>query len=301
MLAPVALFVYNRLDTTKKTIDCLLINNLASETDLIIYSDGGKDVNSWKKVDKLRSYLKTINGFKSVTIIERSENYYIEKNIIEGVTEILYKYGKIIVLEDDVLTNKYYLEYMNDSLNRYENEQRVMHISSMNHFDISPEYDANFTSLMECGWGWATWKNRWDLFKSFKSRSEAISGLSDMDLNNIEYGGRFKCLNSLDYKPIPWDICWSISIYKNNGLCLEPSYPLSQNIGLYNGTHYSNSRLLGKYKYDRPFVSVKIKKLPSIIEKNKKIETLLNTSFEGFEMKYNLLGKVLKYFYNLIK
>jgi hypothetical protein len=300
MFAPVTLFVYNRLDTTRKTVYNLALNELAPETDLIIYSDGGKDEVSWGKVYKLRSYLKTINGFKSVTIIERDENYYLEKNIIEGVTEVINKYGKVIVLEDDILTNKYYLNYMNDALTLYENKLRVMHVSSLNHFDIHTGYDANFTSLME-GWGWGTWKNRWSLFKHFKSKTEALHGLSEEDFNKIEYGGRFKCLHTLDYNPIPWDICWMIAIYKNNGLCLEPSYPLSQNIGLYNGTHYNNSRLLGRYKYDKPFVTVEIKKFPSEIENNEEVETLLNTSFEGFGMKYNLLGKILRYFYHLKK
>ena len=301
MLAPVALFVYTRLDTTKKTVTYLSNNKLAPETDLIIYSDGGKDKSSWDNVYKLRSYLKTIKGFKSVEIIERCENYYLEKNIIEGVSEVLNKHGKIIVLEDDITTSKYFLDYMNDALNKYENASRVMHISSINHFDVpNNECDANFTSLME-GWGWATWKDRWSLFKHFKSKTEALNGLSEEDLRNIEYGGRFKCLHTLDHSPIPWDICWLITIYKNKGLCLEPSRPLSRNIGQYNGTHYNISKLLGKYEYDRPFFTIRIKNFPSVIENNEEVEHFLNTSFDGFGMRYNLLGKIVRYFYNFKK
>ena len=298
--APVVLFVYTKLDTTKKTVKALSNNNTASETDLIIFSDGGKDEKSWNKVNKLRSYLKTIKGFKSVKIVERQENYYLERNVIEGITEVVNEYGKVIVLEDDILTSEYFLDYMNDALDKYENESRIMHIVSINFFDMPNDYDITFTAY-NGGWGWATWKNRWCQFKHFKSRTEALSGLNEEDIENLEYGGNFKCLHTLDCTPIPWDICWHIEVYKNNGLCVEPSFPMARNIGLYNGTHFNNSRLLGKFKYDKPFFSKKIKKFPPIIEKNDKIEQLCYTSIGAFSFKYNILGKIVRYFYKLIK
>ena len=237
--APVILFVYNRLDYTQQTVNALKNNTLSKDTELIVFSDGGKDTKTWHEVNQLRAYLHTVTGFKSVTIVEREVNYYLERNIIEGVTEIINKFGRAIVLEDDVITSPYFLEYMNDALTIYEKEKKVMHISSINHFAINIESDALFTSFMECGWGWATWADRWSLFKYFKSKSDAVRDLSDSDLNRIEYGGRFNCLKSLDADPIPWDICWTIAIYKNKGICLEPKIPLTQNIGLYNGTHLS--------------------------------------------------------------
>ena len=134
--APVLLFVYNRIETTKQTIIHLKNNTLAHETDLFIYSDGGKDKKSWKQVNMLRQYLRTISGFKNVFLVERRINYYLERNIIDGVTDIINHYGRVIVIEDDVLTNPYYLQYMNDVLTFYEKEKRVMHISSIPHFSI---------------------------------------------------------------------------------------------------------------------------------------------------------------------
>lgn len=295
--APVVLFVFNRIESTKKTIHHLKGNALAARSDLFIYSDGGKDNSTWKVVYELRDYLRTITGFKSVSIIERESNYYLEQNIIEGVTEILERYNRIIVLEDDVCVSPYFLNYMNDALALYEHQEQVMHISSINHFNLkaSREYDAYFTTLMECSFGWGTWKNRWRSFKYFHSRADALSGLDSDDLRKIEYGGTFKCLHTLDYKPIPWDICWIIAIYKRNGLCLEPTVPLARNIGLYGGVHHPFMlKFIGRNRYDRPFVSREIRNFPVEIRQEKYMEHLLYNDFRGFGVKYNIIGCILR-------
>ena len=302
--APVVLFVFNRIESTKKTIHHLKRNALAARSDLFIYSDGGKDNSTWKVVYELRDYLRTITGFKSVSIIERESNYYLEQNIIEGVTEILERHNRIIVLEDDVCVSPYFLNYMNDALALYEHQEQVMHISSINHFNLkaSREYDAYFTTLMECSFGWGTWKNRWRSFKYFHSRADALSGLDSDDLRKIEYGGTFKCLHTLDYKPIPWDICWSIAIYKQRGLCLEPTVPLARNIGLYGGVHHHFIlKLIGKNRYDRPFVLKRIEKFPTKIEQEKYIKYLLYNDFLEFGIKYNAIGRILQLIMRLIK
>lgn len=300
-LSPVALFVYNRIETTMRTISCLKANTLAKQTDLYIYSDGGKDENSWKVVNDLRNYLKTVTGFKTVNIIERETNYYLERNIIEGVTELINSCGKVVVLEDDVCTNPYYLQYMNDALAFYEKEKEVMHISSIPHTGIKTKNDIVFTSLMECGWGWATWKDRWKEFKHYISREEALDSLSKNDLHNLEYGGHFQCLKSLDRNPIPWDICWILAIYRNKGLCIEPVEPLSQNIGLYNGTHYKGFRILGKDPYDRPYKTFKVEKFPTEVKINEEMEYFLFHEFNGFGMKYNWLGRLVRIVYRFFK
>ncbi|WP_299360438.1 hypothetical protein [uncultured Parabacteroides sp.] len=300
-LAPVALFVYNRIETTMKTLSCLKANTLALQTDLYLYSDGGKDKESWKAVNRLRDYLKTITGFRNVTIIEREKNYYLERNIIEGVTDLVNRFGKVIVLEDDVCTNPYYLQYMNDALAFYEKEKKVMHISAIPHANITSKYDVLFTSLMECGWGWATWKDRWSKFEYYVNRKDALEGLSNNDLYKIEYGGHFQCLKSLDRNPIPWDICWILAIYRNKGLCLEPVEPLSQNMGLYNGTHYKGCRLLGRDPYDRPYKTFKVGKFLEEVKANEEMEYFLFHEFNGFGMRYNWLGKLVRIVYRFCK
>jgi hypothetical protein len=252
-LAPVAIFVYNRLWNTKQTIEALQNNYLAKETDVFIFSDGAGSKKQECKVREMRQYLKTITGFKSITIIEREKNYYIEKNITDGVTEIINRYGKIIVLEDDGVSAKNFLNFMNDALDFYKNIEKIMHVASFT-FIKMPDDDRKtiiWRYSENTGGGWATWKNRWDKFKWFKSENEALSLLSSEQINKIEMDGVFKCLGSLKANPIPWDICWYIAITINNGLAVNSPGALIKNNGLFNGTHFTIlNKLFGKSPFE---------------------------------------------------
>ena len=108
-LSPIVLFVYNRLDHTKQTIESLQKNELANESELFIYSDAPKNETALEKVKEVRKYIKTITGFKKITIIERDKNWGLANSIIDGVTKIVNEYEKIIVMEDDLITSPFFL------------------------------------------------------------------------------------------------------------------------------------------------------------------------------------------------
>ena len=163
-LAPIVLFAYNRLEHLKKTINALQKNILALDSELYIFSDGAKNEETLQQINKVREYIKTITGFKSITIIERKENLGLANSIISGVTEIVNKYGKIIVLEDDMVTSRHFLKYMNDALDYYENENRVIGIHGYI-YPVKKELPNTFFIKGADCWGWATWKRGWDLFE----------------------------------------------------------------------------------------------------------------------------------------
>ena len=163
--APIVLFVYNRPWHTKQTIDALKNNYLANESELYIYSDAPKHSQDISSVQEVRNYIKSINGFKNIKIIYRKRNYGLADSIIDGVTEIVNKYGKIIVLEDDIVTSPHFLQFINDALIYYEEVNEVWHISGWN-YPIQPInlHDTFLWRVMNC-WGWATWANRWQYFE----------------------------------------------------------------------------------------------------------------------------------------
>ena len=103
ILAPIVLFTYNRPWHTRQTIEALQKNHLASESVIFIFSDGPKTKEDEPKVEEVRKFLKTIQGFKQIEIIEREKNWGLAKNIIDGVTKVVNEYGKVIVLEDDII------------------------------------------------------------------------------------------------------------------------------------------------------------------------------------------------------
>jgi len=162
-LAPICLFVYSRLQETKQTIESLQRNKLATESQLFIFSDGEKNQKTQDAVCAVREYIHTINGFKKVTVIESKTNKGLANSIISGVSEIVNKFGKVIVLEDDLIFSTNFLAFMNEALNYYENEKRILNISGYA-FDLKYpagyKYDVAF-SYRFSSWGWAIWKDRW--------------------------------------------------------------------------------------------------------------------------------------------
>lgn len=168
--APIALFTYNRADHTKQAVESLLKNAEAKDSDMFIFSDGPKNEKAKKGVEENRKYIKTlkdgngnVNGnFRSVTIIEREKNWGLANSLIAGITEIVNKYGRVIVVEDDLILSPYFLQFMNEALEKYKDEDRVASISAfLNPIDCeAPE--TFFLRYFAC-WGWATWKRGWDI------------------------------------------------------------------------------------------------------------------------------------------
>jgi len=190
---PICLFTYNRLAETKQTVEALNNNFLAPESDLIVFSDGAKNKSAVESVNLVREYLKTVEGFKSVTVIERQENYGLAKSIISGVSEVIDEYGRIIVLEDDLVTSPNFLSYMNKSLDFYEKKSKIWSVSGFS-FPMSYPSTYNFDvafGVRASSWGWATWADRWDkvdwditdyaaFIKDKKARKEFKQGGSDL-------------------------------------------------------------------------------------------------------------------------
>ncbi len=226
-LAPVILFVFNRPSHTARTLLALQDNDLADQTDLIIYSDYGKDVK------EVRDVCKQNYSFKSVTLVERKENYGLARNVKEGVTEQLKKYGKVIVLEDDLVTGRGFLTYMNEALTKYENTS-VASVSGFTRNVTMPKgYPyITYTSPRPCSTGWGTWSNRWDdlafssMIKRSSVRESFNKGGDDLSMMLIK---RIKgVINS-------WAVEFAFHCWFNSYKCIYPVKSLLENIG-YDGS-----------------------------------------------------------------
>ena len=234
ILSPIVLFVYNRPWHTKQTIDALEKNNLAEQSELFIYSDAPKSEDIQKDVNEVRSYIKQINSFKKVTIIERDENWGLANSIIDGVTKIVNKYGRIIVLEDDLVTSPYFLQFMNRALNFYRDENQVWHVSGWNYpIDPNDLDDVFLWRGMEC-WGWATWDNRWKYYE--KNTDDLIAAMSKKKINymNLDKTRNIwqQVLDNKKNKINTWAVYWYACLIQNNKLSINPSKSFIKNIGL---------------------------------------------------------------------
>jgi sugar transferase len=234
-LAPIVLFTYNRLDHTRKTVKALQRNVYAKESVLYIYSDAPKTESAAKTVQAVRDYLRTINGFREVRIILREENWGLARNIMDGVTQIVNQYGKIIVLEDDIVTSKYFLKYMNDALEYYKNEKKVMMIHGHN-YDIVQSDHLEETFFVESGgcWGWATWANAWKYFD--RNPKELLGKTTKEQKKRINFDGAVSDMwkqveMNADGRLHTWAVFWHASIVLQQGLALFPRKTLVRNVG----------------------------------------------------------------------
>ncbi len=163
-LAPICLFVYSRLQETKQTVESLQNNILASESELYIFSDGEKDERTRYDVQTVRKYIRTISGFRKITIFESRMNKGLANSIISGVTQVIKEHGKVIVVEDDLILSANFLNYMNQALDFYKDKPRVLNVSGYSFNLKYPDdykYDVAF-SYRFSSWGWATWLDKWE-------------------------------------------------------------------------------------------------------------------------------------------
>jgi hypothetical protein len=231
--APIALFVYNRPEHTRRTIKFLQQNLLAVESRLFIFSDAPKDSSQQILVDEVRDIARLVEGFKSVELIERKTNFGLAESIIDGVSMLVSEYGKVIVFEDDLISSAYTLQYFNDALLRYQNEEKVMHIGAYMYPLKGENLPETFFYRAATSWGWATWERAWRNFEPDINKIIARFDRKKRNEFSIEGTMNFwkQIIEFKTGKNNSWAIRWYASIFLKGGLTLNPSKSLINNIG----------------------------------------------------------------------
>jgi len=238
--APISLFVYNRLDHTRRTVESLRANVFASQSDLYVFADAAKDEREVANVEAVREFVRGITGFKSLTVIEKDRNHGLAKSIIGGVTEVLRRHERVIVMEDDLVTSPFFLRYMNEALDYYDGDERVASIHGYVYPTNLPLPETFFLRGADC-WGWATWRRGWSLFNP--NGSELLSELYETNsTREFDFDGAFQYTGMLKDQIAgannSWAIRWYASAFLRNKLTLYPGRSLVVNIGTdASGTH----------------------------------------------------------------
>lgn len=240
--APIIIFCYNRAVHLKETVDALLENNLVANSELFIFSDGNKDEFDKQKVQEVRNYIWSISGFKKITIIERNSNWGLANSVIDGVSQIIKQYGKVIVVEDDIITAKYFLTYMNNCLDSFNSNQQIYSISAYcPQIEIPSSYTSDiFGFYRTSSWGWATWLDRWESIDwEVKDFNEFIR--SKEKIRNFNRGGMdltAMLLKQMKGEIDSWAIRFAYACSFQNKLCVYPVASLVLNKGVDgSGTH----------------------------------------------------------------
>lgn len=294
-LAPIALFVYNRPEHTRRTLNYLQKNLLADESRLFIFSDAAKTDVDISKVQEVRQLVKAVAGFKSVKVIERKQNLGLAESIISGVTQLVNEYGKVIVFEDDLLSSPYTLQYFNDSLKRYADEERVMHIGAYMYNLADKSLPEIFFYRAASSWGWATWARAW---KGFEPDIEKLITQFDREkINRFTIDGTMNFWKQVQEfragKNNSWAIRWYASVFLKGGLTLNPSRSLINNIGNDGtGVHSNPERMYQVKIAQKPVVD-----FPSEIKEDPKAYNAIRHFLK--HRKGNLLERGLRFMVKL--
>ena len=299
-------FAYNRPDHLRQTLEALAKNDLASESVLYVYCDGAKEWGGEQKQketgyvaqnskrqffgteEQYNTYLhqieethlvaQSITGFKDVQVIEREHNVGLADNIVGAVTEIVNQYERVIAFEDDIVCTRGTLTYLNDALELYKDDDKVMHISAyiIPHKKRLPKiffYDSPYPAG-----GWATWKRAWQYFNPDTADHVAYwqNNWKEFDIEGQDHLSK-QLLMNLDGRLHTWYIKWYSSMHRRGGLCLYPGTAMSNNIGWDDSGDTSNSTT--RYNIAHPAEYTIVKRVP--IRRNQKAFRMIRIWYSG--------------------
>lgn len=296
-LAPIILFVYNRPGHTRQTLQALKSNVLADQSILHIYVDGLKDdagEEAMSNQAELKKILREEQWCKEVVIHESEKNLGLASSVKKGVTEIVNQFGKVIVLEDDLITGKYFLKFMNDALDMYENSHEVISITGYIYPVKRLMPQTFFLKGADC-WGWATWKRGWDLFES-----EGKKLLSELESKNLiddfnfykSYPYAQMLRDQIEGKNDSWAILWYASAFLKDKLTLYPGISMVHNIGI-DGSGMHSGAYTDKFNVKLNNSEVKLVTVP--IKENERCKVYIAEYF------YEVFGTKEKTFFEKIK
>jgi len=284
--APIILFAFNRPEHTRRTLSALKQNYLADSSLLFIYVDGPKadfTDDQMQKINAVKEVAQEQQWCSEVKIIESKANKGLAVSITEGVTEIVNKFGSVIVLEDDLVPDQWFLKFMNDALTVYENENDVVCVTGYIYPVNKPLPNNFFLKGTDC-WGWATWKRGWDIFENDGTKLlielETKNLISDFDFYD-SYPFLQMLKDRIVRKNNSWSILWHASAYLNNKYTLYPGHSLIHNIGFDgSGTHCGTST-----NFDVRLLHKELKVERMNIDENKEAKKIIAEYFRTMHRK----------------
>lgn len=316
--APIIIFCYNRSDKTALVLEHLSKNNLAQNSDLFVFCDGPRNEKDLQEVQKTHAVIDKISGFRSVTIEKRELNRGLANSVIYGVNKVFTLYETAIVLEDDIITSPDFLNFTNEALEFYKNDQKIFSITGFNYpqniFRTPKNFndDVFFLKGRGCSWGWATWKDRWQQvdfavkdYESFKSNDEKQKSFNLAGKNLTEML-RFQMAGKID----SWAIRVAYHLFKNDLYTVFPLKTLVKNIGLDgSGSHKDVNKKMVEFSFTNQNSKRILKKFGDV-ENNRLAEleyvNCANKKSEKFskktllKLRYIIIGFLLSEILNLI-
>lgn len=294
MLAPIVIFAFNRLDVLRRTVDSLLQNKEAADSELYVFVDGPRKNKEGEaeKVGLVQDYVKSITGFKAVHYTFSPINKGLANSVIGGVTQTFKSYDKVIVVEDDLYVSRSFLRFMNEMLDKYEKDERIMQVSGygckLTRIGDYP-YDAYINERAR-SWSWGTWKDRWSTVdwevSDFKELSASKKLQRKFNKRGSDLYGMLK--GYMEHKNNSWYIRFNYSMYKQKRYSIMPVKSLVRNDGF--GDDASNCNSYNRYKVD---FEMEHKGEFNVPERFEPCERIISNSVRYWQLPYRIYGKIM--------
>lgn len=225
---PLAIFAYNRPRHLRRALDALAGCERFGDCRLHIYCDGPKPTGPTAPVAETRRVVRewAAQVDRPAQVTERAENLGLARSIVAGVSELCADYGRVIVVEDDLIVGPGFLDYMLRALQRYEDAPRICQVAGyMYPVRHSPKPDAFLLPFINT-WGWATWERAWRLFDW--NPAGAVDRLADLETRRRfeldDNSTRFTTMlrERLSGQNDSWGILWRYAVFNAGGLVLYP-------------------------------------------------------------------------------
>lgn len=299
-MAPIVVFAFNRLASLRSTISSLLTNSEAAESPLYVFVDGARPQKEGEveKVSAVQQYVLSVTGFKSVNYRFAEVNQGLAKSIISGTTDVINKHGRVIVVEDDLYLSQSFLRYMNEMLDKYEDDERVMQVSGYGSRLTIPcgyTWDAYLNERAH-SWTWGTWKDRWDTVdwevKDFPRLRASRKLQRDFCKRGSDLYGMLK--GYMEGRNNSWYIRFNYSMYKQHRYSVCPIRSLVRNDGFTAEATHCNT--YNRYEVDFEEYHEGQFSVPEHIEPN---ERIMRDAVKYWSLRYRIYGKLRTYLMKL--
>lgn len=260
--APVAVFAYNRPQHTARALEALARCHRLDECSFHFYLDGPKTPENSSAVADTLHVLESWQPTFNAHLVVRSINLGLASSIVGGVSALLANYGRVIVLEDDLIVEPDFLHYMIECLDRYSAEPAVMQVAALT---LQPPSDCPsdiFLLPVTSTWGWGTWARAWTHFSwtpaDLEKQQSDPAWQNRFNINGT-FAGNEMLADRLAGKNSSWGILWWYAVSRLNGLVAYPRQSLVRNTGFDgSGTHCGTSNL-----YDQTTFPHQLARMPS--------------------------------------
>jgi hypothetical protein len=282
----VAIFAFNRPNHLLNCLNSIIKNPQSDKFDFVIFVDGPRNSDDAKYINESIQVAKNFAKYLNINVIANEVNLGLSKSLVSGINKVFNSADQIIVIEDDLIVGRNFLDFMMNGLERYRDDIQVASIHGFTYDFLKQDESSYFLQGADC-WGWATWKDRWESVEW--DSKKLLEDLRNLNLlRSFDLEGAYPYSRLLERQMLgkvdSWAIRWHASMFIQGRFTLYPSKSLVENTGFDgSGTHTKQSLEVRDYKIDE----VKISEFPKTIEENpivlKQLKYFLRRKFHTYK------------------